>query len=561
MGSVDELSSENEPRWHGRLAVLVLIVGTLLAMGRCCTHDFSWWDDEGTVFQNQWMLPPTFQTLIHYWMVPAYGLYIPVTYTVWAAVALIARVDKDQYGIALNPWLFHSTNVSCHLLAVLVAYRILRLLNADVFGACCGALLFGVHPVQVEAVAWVSGLKDVLSGLFALIALWQYVCFSLSDLKGKASAWRYLLATLAFMLAMLAKPSAIALPLAVVAIDRWGVGRSWKKVLPGAIAWVFLAAPIAFVARWVQDASNTELHSIWLRPFIVCDALAFYLFKLIWPIHLAIDYGRNPTYVLQQGWCYWDWVFPVGIAALLITGARKRPVLLAAGAIFLAGCLPVLGFSPALFQYFSTTTDHYLYVSMFGAGMAVAWLLSVRPWVSLRLITVALLIAWTALSIRQTRYWKNDAALFGHDIEINPNSYVGYINLGGDYARDHDWTTAIAVYRKATQVGPDFALAWGDLADALDEAGQSDEAIVQARKAIDLQIQNPNLRQAWPQDNERLGRLLFEKGKYAEAIPFLKTAADILSNDKTLADKLETARKRAATEPSTTSTKPSIPGK
>ena len=87
---------DTEPRWHGQLAVVMLIAGTLLAMGRLCTNDFTFWDDPGTVDQNSWLLPPTAHTLVHYWMSPAFGLYIPVTYTVWAAVACIAQVPKDQ---------------------------------------------------------------------------------------------------------------------------------------------------------------------------------------------------------------------------------------------------------------------------------------------------------------------------------------------------------------------------------------------------------------------------------------------------------------------------------
>ena len=105
--------TDSAPRWHDRVAVLVLIVLTLAAMGRLCAADFTLWDDPGTVAQNTWLQPPTGRTLVHYWMSPAYGLYIPVTYTVWAAVAFFAQVEKDANGIALNPWLFHSSNVFC----------------------------------------------------------------------------------------------------------------------------------------------------------------------------------------------------------------------------------------------------------------------------------------------------------------------------------------------------------------------------------------------------------------------------------------------------------------
>jgi hypothetical protein len=552
MTSTNDESFAAEPRWRGRMAVLILIVVTLVAMGRLCVHDFTFWDDQGTVHQNQWLLPPTSRTLVHYWMWPAYGLYIPVTYTVWAGVALVAHVEKDQYGIALNPWLFHGTNVLCHLLAVLVAYRILRLLNADVFASVCGALLFGVHPIQVEAVAWVSGLKDVLSGLLALVALWQYVCFAISDLRGRAWALRYLVATATFMAAMLAKPSVMALPLAALAIDRWVVGRAWRRLLPGVIGWVLIAIPIAAVARLVQDASNTQMPGLWLRPLIACDSLAFYMWKLVWPVHLIVDYGRNPANVIAHGWCYWDWMFPVGVALLLARGVHRRPVLLAAGIVFLAGCLPVLGFTPALFQFFSTTADHYVYVAMFGPALALAWLLSVRPSIALRVFAVSILILLAGLTIRQGKYWRNDFTLFEHDTALNPNSCVGYINLGGDYTRADNLAAAVDAFRNAARANPDYAMAWDDLSAALTKEGKTQEAIEPTRRAVELQIKHPNLRLNWTQDNDVLGRMLFDAGRFAEAIPYLQTAADLEPEDKLIKEDLKAAREKVLKSSATT---------
>jgi hypothetical protein len=405
--------------------------------------------------------------------------------------------------------------------------------------------------------AAVRGASDS-GGLLALIALWQYVCFALSDLRGRASLLRYFLATAAFMLAMLAKPSVIALPLAALAIDRWGVGRPWRKVFASAIAWTAIAIPIAGIARWAQDASNTSLPSLWLRPLIVCDSLAFYMGKLVWPMHLIVDYGRTPASVLRHGSCYWDWIFPVGAAALLIAGSRKRPVLLAAGAIFVAGCLPVLGFTPAMFQFFSTTADHYLYLSMFGPALALAWLLSVRPSFWLRAATVAILLGWITLSIRQGAYWQNDYTLFEHDTEVNPDSYVGYLNLGGDYERSNNFAVALMDFQSAVRANPEYSTCWSNLATAYGELGEIDQAIAAARKSVELQVKYPNLRPNWPGDNEFLGHLLFTRGRYAEAIPYLQTAADAYPAEKRSATELNDARKRAATQPATPSTSAAI---
>jgi protein O-mannosyl-transferase len=557
MNSTFASPPDSERRSTAGAAIVVLIASTLLTMGRLCAHDFLWYDDQNTVHQNHWLQPPTTQTLIHYWSTPAYGLYIPITYTVWVAVAAFAHVPKDQFGIAMNPWLFHGVNVSFHLLAVLVAYRILMALKVGTFAACCGALLFGVHPIQVEAVGWVSGLKDVLSGLLSLIALWLYISWASFSATGRASTIRYALAALAFILAMFAKPSAMALPLAALGIDRWAIGRHWRKVLPGAIGWTVIALPIADVARGVQLASYVPMPPIWLRPLIASDALAFYLEKLFWPVNFAIDYGRSPSAVLHHGWCYWTWIFPAIALALLISGARRRPILLAATVIFLAGCLPVLGFSPAQFEIYSTTADHYLYLSMFGPALALACLLSTGTSLLLRTAVVAALISLIGLSIRQGSYWQNDFTLFAHDVEVNPGSFMGYIDLGISYERTQDPRSAVSAFENAVRVGPDWPLAWHELAAALAAEGDTDRAIRVARRAIELQLKYPALKTTWFEDNRMLGQLLFEEGRFADAMPYLGVASSLHPGDAKLANDWRSAKKIAATQSTAAATQPS----
>jgi hypothetical protein len=552
-----------EPRWHDITALAVVWFGTLAVMGRLCFHEFTYWDDVGTVFQNPLVASPSWASMARIWIRPLYGLYVPITYSVWAGIACIARVDHDPAGFGLNPWLFHAANVLAHLLTTSIVYRILRLLEADSCSSAAGALLFGMHPLQVETVAWVSGLKDGLSGLFAMIAVWQFIVFALSDLRkddgGRVAIVSYLLATVAFVAAMLAKPSAMALPLATLAIDRWIIGRRWRGVLATALAWTLIVLPIALIARAVQDAINTPMPGLPMRPLIALDSLAFYLMKLAFPWPLTVDYSRTPAVVIAHGWCYWDWIFPVGVAAWLIGGARRRPVLLAAGLIFLAGCLPVLGYTPALFQFFSTVTDHYLYFSIFGPAIALAWALSTVRGPLLRGITVGILLIFAFLSILQGGYWANDRTLFTHDIAVNPDSCIGYINLGGDDIRDGNFVAALQDYRRCTASRPDWPVAWGSRAAAASAVGNIDEAIDSGRRAVNLQITHPLLRTSWLSDNALLGHLLFVKNRFAEAIPYLRTAAELNPSDDSLARELKEALRFAATQPSAESAPAATP--
>jgi protein O-mannosyl-transferase len=538
---------DSEPRWHSRLAVVILIAGTLLAMGRLCVNDFTWWDDQYTIHQNGWLQPPTARTLAHYWTTPELGLYIPLTYAAWAAIALFAHVPKDQYGIALNPWLFHGASLFCHVLAVLVAYRILRLVPFGCFPACCGAMLFAVHPLQVEAVAWASGLKDVLSGLLGLVAMWQYLLYARSE-HARERKLRYLLACSAFILALLAKPSVLALPLAAAAIDRWVVGRSWQKVIAGVMGLAVIAVPFAVVARIVQDAHYVPMAPLWLRPLIALDAIAFYLQKLAWPTRLAVDYGRNPINVLAHGWCYWDWIMPAGLAAILVAGARARPILVAAAVVFVAGCLPLLGFTPAQFEFYSTTSDHYLYLSMLGPALGLAWLVSAFDSLSMRALFGLALLALAIACFGQGAYWQNDFTLFEHDTDVNPKSYMGYINLGEAHERAHDSADAIRSFVSATQANPESPLAWHDLAAALYGDGETKAATDAGQRSIELQIKYPYLRPSWSKDNRMIGQLLIDQRRFEDAIPYLRAATDSGAGDFETEKELREALKFRASQ-------------
>src|SRR5262249_20204565 len=155
----------NRRRWPW----VVLALVTVLVFARVCSFDFSWWDDWQTVHQNPWLKGPAGAALAYYWAHPAYGLYIPVTYSAWIGLAAGSSLQQaDPKGISLNPWVFHSANLLVHLTASLLAFALLRMLLKKDVPALFGAMLFAIHPVQVESVAWVSGLKDVLAGALSL---------------------------------------------------------------------------------------------------------------------------------------------------------------------------------------------------------------------------------------------------------------------------------------------------------------------------------------------------------------------------------------------------------
>jgi hypothetical protein len=160
------------------IIVAILVLATVATFCRACFSDFNNWDDPVNVSKNPYFNPVTLKGVFYFWQHPHASVYIPLTDTVWGILAAIARLDAPENGVWLNPWIFHTANVLLHAACAVLAYQFLRVISGNKWAACLGALLFSVHPVQVESVAWIAGMRDVLSGAFCLASLWQYVLYA-----------------------------------------------------------------------------------------------------------------------------------------------------------------------------------------------------------------------------------------------------------------------------------------------------------------------------------------------------------------------------------------------
>jgi hypothetical protein len=449
------LTPLSRSRWHAPIAVLALIIVTVATYGRVCENQFTWWDDPRTIHHNPRFNPPSGKLIRETWVKPVDGLYVPVTYSYWGALAFLAEEDgTDALGIHLNPRVFHAGSLALHVLSVLVAFAILKLLSDNVLASAGGALLFALHPVQVEAVAWASGAKDLLCGLLSLMAIYQYVQFarlargrdaSREDAAGnpprptpRRLRFTYGSGAVLLVLAMLAKPSAMVVPVIVALLDLLVIGRPWRKVAWSAGGWAVVVVPFAAIARIVQTIDDMPVAALWQRPFIAADAIAFYLSKLLWPTGMTPDYTRRPEAVFRMAggaWPYLIWIVPASLAAWAWHGRRARPWALAGLALFVAGVGPVLGLAPFQFQFTSSVADHYLYVSMLGPALVLTWaLVRFRS----RAVLIGCGAALAALAVRsndQLGHWRSEMALWTHTMAVAPNSFVARANLAADLGR------------------------------------------------------------------------------------------------------------------------------
>jgi len=548
---------------HALVACAALLAVTLVVFWPVRTYQFLNWDDTLNVTENPYFRHVTGSTIARFWLVPYAAMYIPVTYTVWALEARAAARWAGG-GWFLEPRIFHSTNLVCHAVNVLLVFWILlwalrrgvdaalaaggsragsrRGARADrgaVAAACCGALVFAVHPLQVEPVAWVTGLKDVLSGLFALAAVLGLALFS-GGVPGTARAvparWLLLgvLSTVAFLLALGAKPAAVAVPfvaaalLSVCVIGRLGGKNAGNGAACNAVRWSDWAHVEALLSIWVglavvwslwtmvvQSADESGVHvAVWARPFVAADALAFYLYKLVLPVQLAPEYGRAPAIVLRQWWAYVTWLVPAALAVLLVWRRRAVPVLVAAAAIWVAALLPVLGLIPFGYQVYSTVADRYMYVAMLGPALAVAYLMFRLLQRGMRLtgLGVGLVLTLTLLVLtrRQLPTWYDSETFFAHALQVNPRGWALANNLGLLRAHEGKTEEALAWYRRALEANPRYEYAWNNMGRLLSETGRKEEGAACYSKALRL-----NVKYAHPYNN--LGVLHAAAGRVQQA--------------------------------------------
>jgi tetratricopeptide (TPR) repeat protein len=475
--------SPAQARW---LAIVLVIALPIAALWPLCAHSFTAWDDNSTVADNPSLNPVTVHSLHTWWTTTRKDLYVPVTYTVWGTIALFAHLPRTATTPSyLNPVPFHTANLVLHVLCCIVVFELLRLLIGKTWPAAVGALIFGLHPVQVEAVAWVSGLKDVLGGLLALVAIWQYLVAVKKNQARQSAHWHYAIATAAFILSMLAKPTESITPLLAGLIDVALMHRPWRRSLFWLWPWLVLSAACVVEAKLVQPVMGTPRNvEIVLRPLVAIASVGFYLRKLLLPVNLCVDYGLRPILAIHSPWLVADAVMLItGGTVLWLVRRWARP--LALGAVFfLVALAPVLGFVTFDFQWYSTVADHYLYVPMFGVALMAAWIVGRYRSMGVAIGAAGIIGVLATTSYFQTRYWAGTSTLFYHVIDVNPDSAPAYHQLAMIAIDQENYPAAEALSKASIRLRPEAPLGYISLGMALWHMNHKEAAAQQYSNAL-----------------------------------------------------------------------------
>jgi tetratricopeptide (TPR) repeat protein len=518
----------------GWLPPLVIFLATIAAFYPVLQNGFVNWDDDKNIYENlnyrglgwsplRWMF-----TTLHM------GHYQPLT---WMSLAVDYRLwGMDPFGYHLTSLMLHAAN---GVVFYFIALRLLSLIDGIAVvsrgwsrraGAGLAALLFAIHPLRVESVAWATERRDLLSGFFLLCAVLCYLRANGGREANRLGHWWMIGAGVSYGASLLSKAAGVSLPVVLLVLDiyplkRLGSSSGWwtqaaRRVWKEKVPFIIMAVAAGVVASVAQHQTGAMKYladyGVFPRILQALFGLAFYLWKTIIPVGLSPLYETPaildslvPALVVSA-------VLVLALTIILVMLRRRWPAGLAVWVCYLAFIAPVSGLVQSGPQF---VADRYSYLACLGwAVLGVGGLFCfLRYWagekiaprllVGIGVLAVTVLSALAVLTWQQTLVWRDSQSVWRQVLRIDPKSSIAWNNLGNVLLERGEVKEAIEHYKKALEIKPDYADAHFDLAVAFNEAGQLQAAVEQFQRGLEFDPQNAKARHLLGVAHARLGEI------------------------------------------------------
>jgi tetratricopeptide (TPR) repeat protein len=525
----------------GRVGIIASCLFALvwLVFGQTLWHDFVNFDDEVYVYQN----PVVRNGLTTSGLAWAFGQSHARN---WHPLTTISHMaDCQLYG--LNAGGHHFTSVLLHSISAVMLFLVLRQMTRMLLRSAFAAAIFAVHPLHVESVAWVAERKDVLSGLFFVLTLAAYNQYT----RHPANWRRYALVVASFALGLLCKPMLVTLPLVLLLLDYWPLGRfsspsrlvnaldngGSPRVLAEKVPLLVLSAISCTTTLVAQSGSVGRMEQLPLSARLANAVVTYvvYLWQTVWPVKLAAFYPypeSNYTLLTVGG--------ATAILLLLTTAAvwlrKTQPYLFVGWFWYLGMLVPVIGIMQVGLQ---SHADRYTYLPQIGISIAATWLFAemAQTWRRHRevLAAIALLTicGFASLAWLQTRHWNDSRTLWVRTAAVTRNNDVAENNLGVLLEHDGKVGEALSHYTKALEIERtrrnarydiSIAATENNLGNALFRNGSVEQAISHYRRAVAI-------RRDYADGFYNLGAALEQNGEIDEAIGCYENALSIRPDD------------------------------
>ena len=468
-----------------------MVVATLALYNPVNRHPFVNYDDDRYVTENPHVHNGlTADTVTWALTAMEQGNWHPLT---WLSHAL------DWQLFHQNPTGHHFTSVLIHAANAVLLFLLLLYATGRVGPGFFVAAIFALHPINVESVAWIAERKNVLSTFFFFAALIAYCWYA------KKPDWRrYLAFGGLFILGLMSKPMVITLPFVLLLLDYWPLGRiqgspanaevpksSLSRLLAEKLPLLALSAASAVITMQAQQAGgamrSTSQFSLAVRLENAMVAYATYLWKMIWPVHLAPLYPHPGDSL--AAWQVWISALLLLAVTSVVLRFRSRRYLVTGWLWFLGILVPVIGLVQVGDQ---AMADRYAYIPLIGIFVMIAWATadladSLKIGLGARLIPAAcVLLALSFATHRQLGYWSSSYDLWTHALAVTGKNFIAQDNLGGALLLLGKPDEAYPHFQAAAQINPKDPMSHSNLGAYLQEHGRLAEAVEQHNRTITL---------------------------------------------------------------------------
>jgi len=457
---------------------LFLIASIVAVYGQTAGFDFVDFDDS-TYVSNNPKVPGglTLDGIKWAFTTMHSGNWIPL---VWLSLML----DKSLLGAGAAG--FHLVNVALHIANTVLLFWVLKRYSKAIWPSFFVAALFGLHPLRVESVAWVTERKDVLCTLFWMLTMLAYIRF-----VEKQTVWRYTMILVFFAIGLMAKPMLVTLPFVLLIMDNWPLRRLWpedgigvpvSRLIIEKVPLFILSAASCWVTFVAQKTGGSVVNlSIFPFGYRFGNALVSYcdyILKMFWPVELAVFYPHPSAGIAV-------WKIAASAAALLaitvvVLLLRRRRYLLAGWLWYLGTLVPVIGLVQVGRQ---AMADRYTYIPLTGLFIMLVWLagdIIAKSWHKTAIAGIGgmtLIIAFGFLTFRQVGYWRDTMTLFTRTAAVTTDNYLAYSVLGTRFAQKGDFDRAGSEIEKAMKFNVNEIDVLYNIAKGLTALGRTDEAI------------------------------------------------------------------------------------
>jgi Flp pilus assembly protein TadD len=387
----------------------------------------------------------------------------------------------------LSPVWWHFSSICLHAATTFAICKLSARLLQNTAGALFAALMFAVHPIHVDAVSWVSASNEILFTLFALGAILAVLP---QDTDAPLKTSQLVASSIFYAAALFTKETAVVIgPILLLTVL---LQKQHAKAVTSGF-WYLSATAAYFIARWralhrigTEESKHTWHEVLWTSPTV----LAFYLKKLLFPVHLSSFYVNPIFSTPTRGMWITVGGLLIAMAVVIWIAVRYSPLVGIATSIIVLPLLPAL-LAIRIYDQGDMTHDRYLYLPSVGLclffGLLARWVWT-RPkavGVIFTTATAAILLAFAVLTIHQQRFYKNNEAFYQRAIDLDPTNVYAIDGFGTVHLENGEWDRAIEEFRTAFQLAPNDPNAIYNLAHGLFEMHQYAEAEPLFRKVVD----------------------------------------------------------------------------